>query len=270
MISTENPKYSKDLVCKEALDAWNKIKLKPKNEIKNTIGYLIKDAASTTQYLNLVQYFNTATLTQNKITKKIVVPGAPPSNAAPKYKLMNCIQNLKQVLNNEDKKLQSLKKIANYQYKCKEKKDQDLNKHQQVVKYDSPGHPSVLHKYPDLLEHIHKSIEFSAANSKRIKEVIKVQTVNHLQEALKSKYDKHLSQSTKQNNIFRKPVVTEYIDMKSISVSDNISWEWIEIYTRICKYSLDVKKCNNIKYCSPKRCKEAASYLALNDGFLSS
>ncbi|CAG8834268.1 19510_t:CDS:1, partial [Cetraspora pellucida] len=77
-----------------------------------------------------------------------------------------------------------------------EKKDQDLNKHQQVVKYDSPGHSSVLHKYLDLLEHIHESIEFSAANSKRKKEVIKIQTVNHLQEALKLKYDEHLFWST--------------------------------------------------------------------------
>ncbi|CAG8791273.1 5571_t:CDS:1, partial [Cetraspora pellucida] len=117
----------------------------------------------------------------------------------PKYELINHIQNLTQVLNNEDKKLQSLKKNANYQCKCREKKDQDLNKHQQVVKYGLPGHSSVLHKYLDLLEHIHESIKFSAADSKRKKEVIKIQTVIHLQEALKSKYDEHLFWSTVYN-----------------------------------------------------------------------
>ncbi|CAG8550736.1 7259_t:CDS:2 [Cetraspora pellucida] len=33
-------------------------------------------------------------------------------------------------------------------------------------------------------------------------------------------------------------------------------------------HSLDVKKCNNIKCCSPKQCEKAASLLASNDGFL--
>ncbi|CAG8730611.1 14973_t:CDS:2 [Cetraspora pellucida] len=141
---TKNSKYSKDLVCKEVLNAWNKIKLKPKNEIENTIGYLIKDAVFTIQYLNPIQYFNTVISTQNKITEKIIVPDAPSPNVAAqkkvketiiktnkeiakyqeeynlttdpesKYELMDRIQNLKQVLNNKDIKLQSLKKNADY------------------------------------------------------------------------------------------------------------------------------------------------------------
>ncbi|CAG8832092.1 23202_t:CDS:1, partial [Cetraspora pellucida] len=39
-------------------------------------------AASTIQYLNHVQYFNTATSTQNKITEKIIVPGVLLPNIA--------------------------------------------------------------------------------------------------------------------------------------------------------------------------------------------
>ncbi|CAG8803385.1 22681_t:CDS:2, partial [Cetraspora pellucida] len=70
---------------------------------------------------------------------------------------------------------------------------------------------------------------------------------------------------TELDNIFRKPVVTEYIDVKGTSNSDNVSWKWIEIHTKICKYSLDIKKYNNIKYCSPKRCEKAASLLASNN-----
>ncbi|CAG8787960.1 2497_t:CDS:2, partial [Cetraspora pellucida] len=58
-------------------------------------------------------------------------------------------------------------------------------------------------------------------------------------------YSIHLdSQDNKQDNIFEKPVVTEYVNMKN------------------------VKKYNNIKCCSLKRCEEAASLFASNDGFL--
>ncbi|CAG8613736.1 14159_t:CDS:2 [Cetraspora pellucida] len=92
-MSTKDPKYSKDL---------NKIKLKPKNEIENTIEYLIKDAISTTQYLNLIQYFNTATSTQNKITKKIIVPDTPLPNAAAQKKVKELI-------------IKTTEKIAKYQ-----------------------------------------------------------------------------------------------------------------------------------------------------------
>ncbi|CAG8765870.1 7007_t:CDS:2 [Cetraspora pellucida] len=125
MISTVDSKYSKDLVCKKALDAWNKIKGKPKHEIENTIEYLIANAASTTKYLNLVKYFNTETSNQNRIIEKVIVPGTPPPNTVAqkkakkiiikindeitkyqedynstiyleaKYELMDCIQDLK-------------------------------------------------------------------------------------------------------------------------------------------------------------------------------
>ncbi|CAG8657429.1 6714_t:CDS:1, partial [Scutellospora calospora] len=48
--------------------------------------YLITNAASTTQYLNLVQYFNTANSIQNRIIEKIIVPSAPPPNAVAQKK----------------------------------------------------------------------------------------------------------------------------------------------------------------------------------------
>ncbi|CAG8695588.1 3137_t:CDS:1, partial [Scutellospora calospora] len=69
------------------------------------------------------------------------------------------------------------------------------------------------------------------------------------------------------DKIFRKPVMTEYVNTISTPASD-ISWEWIEIHARICRYSLDVKKCNNIKCCFPKRCEEAGNLLASNNGFI--
>jgi hypothetical protein len=47
--------------------------------------------------------------------------------------------------------------------------------------------------------HIHDCIEFGAADKKRRKEVIKVKTIRHLQEELKSKYNEYLSYTTLSN-----------------------------------------------------------------------
>ncbi|CAB4489434.1 unnamed protein product [Rhizophagus irregularis] len=47
-----------------------------------------------------------------------------------------------------------------------------------------------------------------------------------------------------------------------------VPWQWIENHTKICQYSLDIKKCEDSSCCSPKRHEEAAVLLAENDGFL--
>ncbi|CAG8622712.1 16988_t:CDS:2 [Cetraspora pellucida] len=69
------------------------------------------------------------------------------------------------------------------------------------------------------------------------------------------------------DNIFRKPVVTEYVSMENTSFSDNVSWKWIELHANICRYSLDIKKCNNNICCLSKLYEEAASLLATTNGF---
>ncbi|GES72550.1 uncharacterized protein LOC109428822 [Rhizophagus clarus] len=89
------------------------------------------------------------------------------------------METLKQTLHN---KIKRLKRQAEYQ------QTQVEIKHQEIIKYDSPGHLPLLIQYPNLHEHIHKCIEFGAADKKRRKEVIKVRTIRHLREELNSKY----------------------------------------------------------------------------------
>lgn len=56
-----------------------------------------------------------------------------------------------------------------------------------------------MFQYPDLHKHIHKCIEFKAADKKRRKEVIKVRTICHLRKDLNSKYNEYLSYTTLNN-----------------------------------------------------------------------
>ncbi|PKB94336.1 hypothetical protein RhiirA5_386722, partial [Rhizophagus irregularis] len=84
----------------------------------------------------------------------------------------------------------------------------------------------------------------------------------------------------KRDPIFGKPVIAQYTDQKNSPFDDilfpgseNINesavpWQWIENHTKICQYSLDIKKCEDSSCCSPKRHEEAAVLLAENDGFL--
>ncbi|CAG8677339.1 1821_t:CDS:2, partial [Scutellospora calospora] len=60
-----------------------------------------------------------------------------------------------------------------------------------------------------------------------------------------NKHSTYLDSQSK-DNIFGKLVITEYVDIEN------------------------VKKCNDIKYCSSKQCEKAASLLASNDSFLPS
>ena len=65
--------------------------------------------------------------------------------------------------------------------------------------YDTPGWPSYLMKDPNLLKKMHSSIKFGAADHKRWKEIIKVQTIKHLHEKLEEDYNVYMSKSTLQN-----------------------------------------------------------------------
>jgi hypothetical protein len=76
--------------------------------------------------------------------------------------------------------------------------------------YDTPGRPSFLIKNPNLLEKMHNSIEFGAADHKRRKEIIKVRTVNHLCEKMEENYRIYMARSTLQNYMqLKHPGTTE-------------------------------------------------------------
>ncbi|CAG8732662.1 17536_t:CDS:2 [Cetraspora pellucida] len=77
--------------------------------------------------------------------------------------------------------------------------------------------------------------------------------------------------------LFGKLIIVEYIKRNNFPFSikfprsedeNNMSWKWLETHARICNYFLDIKKCENILCYLPKQCKEIASLLMKNDGFL--
>jgi hypothetical protein len=64
-----------------------------------------------------------------------------------------------------------------------------------------PGRPSFLLNDPELLNKMHDSVEFGAADHKRRKETIKVRTVKHLREEMEENYNIYMAKSTLQNYI---------------------------------------------------------------------
>ena len=71
-----------------------------------------------------------------------------------------------------------------------------LEKENIVEVYDTPGRPSLLRNDPNLLEKMHNSVEFGAADYKRRKEVIKVRTIKHLREKMEEDYEIYMAKST--------------------------------------------------------------------------
>ncbi|RIB02241.1 hypothetical protein C2G38_2228373 [Gigaspora rosea] len=92
----------------------------------------------------------------------------------------------------------------------------------------------------------------------------------------------------KKDPINGKPVYVEYIDEKqdpfvNLKLSSEfettnvqsvkgdempVPWSWVESHCQICRYSLDIKKWNDLSCCTPKRAVEAAAFLGENNGFL--
>ncbi|CAG8812495.1 5809_t:CDS:1 [Cetraspora pellucida] len=100
------------------------------------------------------------------------------------------------------------------------------------------------------------------------------------------------------DKIFGKPVYCEYVDEESMPFSDvvfetnlgcnnekandeyeepevgnvedteQVLWAWIENHAKMCKYSLDIRKCEVPECCSPKRAPEVATLLEPTNGFL--
>jgi hypothetical protein len=109
------------------------------------------------------------------------------------------ILDLEKTIGLEEKKLKRLKGNAAAQQRARNKKKEKLEKENIVEVYDTPGCPSFLIKQPNLLENMHNSIEFGAADHKRRKEVIKVRTIKHLREKMEEDYGIYMAKSTTQN-----------------------------------------------------------------------
>ncbi|CAG8768228.1 30711_t:CDS:2, partial [Racocetra persica] len=152
--------------------------------------------------IQTTQNISATPITQTQIIKEIVIPYSSLANASAQKQaeeqedLMNQIQQLKQNLSNEDKCVKHLKNQVKNRHKSV-KKGNDLIKEQQIViKYNKP---SFLQKHSDLLDCIHKSIEFRTADKKRRREVMKVKTGNNLADDLRKHYNEYISRTTVNN-----------------------------------------------------------------------
>ncbi|CAG8821803.1 3865_t:CDS:1, partial [Racocetra persica] len=45
-------------------------------------------------------------------------------------------------------------------------------------------------------------------------------------------------------------------EVENIKTIEQVLWIWIEKHTKMCKYSLDIRKCEVSECCSPKRASE--------------
>ena len=79
------------------------------------------------------------------------------------------------------------------------KRKENIEKDNVVEMYNTPGRPSFLINDHNLLEKMHNSIEFGAADHKRRKEIIKVRTVKHLREKMEENYNVYMARSTLQS-----------------------------------------------------------------------
>ncbi len=73
------------------------------------------------------------------------------------------------------------------------------------------------------------------------------------------------------DNINGYPVITTYIeehDQSDFLDINEESWDWIDRHSQICKYSLDLRKCNDRNCCKPPRALKIYELLSNNNSFL--
>ena len=81
----------------------------------------------------------------------------------------------------------------------------------------------------------------------------------------------HLCDLWSHDPINGQPVISTYIEEHDDTIFSNVQeeeWEWIDRHSQICKYSLDLRKCENRNCCRPPRAPDAFELLSLNNGFL--
>jgi hypothetical protein len=108
------------------------------------------------------------------------------------------IKKLEETILIEENRLKKLRNNTAAQQRVRKKKKENIEENI-VEMYDTPGRPLFLIKDPDLLENMHKSVEFGAADYKRRKKIIKVRTIKHFREKMEEDYGVYMAKSTLQN-----------------------------------------------------------------------
>jgi len=81
----------------------------------------------------------------------------------------------------------------------------------------------------------------------------------------------HLCEFWNHDLINKRPVVATYIEKHNDIIFSDIeegTWDWINRHSQICKYSFDLRKCDDRSCCEPPRATNAFELLSLNNGFL--
>ncbi|CAG8672730.1 6442_t:CDS:2 [Gigaspora margarita] len=104
------------------------------------------------------------------------------------------IQEQKDIVRTNDKKIKALKRHTANQARMMAKKQKQLEEEGIVEQWKGARRPSIFAQNPDLLEHIHDCIEYGEANKKRRKIIIKVRTIKHLKDKLEEKYNLYIIQ----------------------------------------------------------------------------
>lgn len=230
MVKSQNSTPNKRELQQKAQDNWREIRTKNKEVIQNLISELLKTPIQSP--LNFFTKSKPAT-ERTEHEPLILIPDIVPNpsdelprNAVAQRQSSSILQNskndlheykrllevatsselrsqfilkihkLEDVIMSEKRRLKMLKGNAAAQARLRNKKRQKLEKENIVEIYDTPGRPSFLMNDPNLLEKMHNSIEFGAADHKRRKEVIKVRTIKHLREKMEEDYGIYMAKST--------------------------------------------------------------------------
>ena len=234
MVKSQNATPSKRELQQHAQSSWREIRTKNKDSIHSIISELLKTPIQPSPFnffsqkktivepsisppispINPPNLSNNIQFSVNAVAQKksdAIVKQAKAelyeynnllqttTSSALRSQFFSKIKKLEGTIMIEESKIKQLRGNAAAQNRVREKKRQKLNKENIVEVYDAPGRPSYLINNPDLLEKMHSSIEFGAADHKRRKEIIKVRTIKHLREKMEENYNIYMSKSTVKN-----------------------------------------------------------------------
>ncbi|GES99622.1 hypothetical protein GLOIN_2v1766467 [Rhizophagus clarus] len=238
MVKSHNKTPNKKVLHQQAQDSWREVKKEDKENIQNRIFELLRTPIRSYPFTFYEPVGESQSESQKESQKQPLIPLEnppklfdniqPSSNATAQKKSLDIIQKSKVDLyeyNNllrtasshelhfqfvssikkleetiliEENRLKKLRNNAAAQQQARKKKKENIEKNIVEV-YDTPGRPSFLIKNPNLLEKMHASVEFRAADYKRRKEIIKVRTIKHFREKMNEDYGIYMAKSTLQN-----------------------------------------------------------------------
>lgn len=238
MVKSHNKTPNKKVLHQQAQDSWREVKKEDKENIQNRIFELLRTPIRSYPFTFYEPVGESQSESQKESQKRPLIPLEnppelfdniqPSSNATAQKKSLDIIQKSKVDLyeyNNllrtasshelrsqfvssikkleetiliEENRLKKLRNNAAAQQRVRKKKKENIEENIVEV-YDTPGRLSFLIKNPDLLEKMHASVEFGAADYKRRKEIIKVRTIKHFREKMDEDYGIYMAKSTLQN-----------------------------------------------------------------------